>query len=102
MEPYVLPKPGPKDSSDRDRTYEVTEVCPTCEAEVTMIWDTDTQGFAGFCPFCGNRLMLCDECKHDENRSGSCDYSKETDTCFRFWEGLRLKLREMQRGGNQQ
>lgn len=83
MESYVIPKPGPKDYPDRDRTYEVTEACPHCGAEITMTWDTDAQGFEVFCPSCGKRLMLCDECLHDESHNGSCNYSSETGTCFR-------------------
>ena len=39
----------------------VVEVCPHCENEIEMRWDTSTMGFRAFCPVCGNRLMLCDE-----------------------------------------
>ena len=46
-----------------------------------MFWNTDTDGFKAFCPYCGERLMLCDECHHSE--TGNCDYSRETDSCRR-------------------
>ena len=32
-----------------------------------------------FCPYCGKRLMLCDECRH--SGCGPCDYDSEADTC---------------------
>lgn len=66
------------------RTYIVTEVCPHCENEIEMRWDTDTLGFKAFCPVCGKRLMLCDECQHcgpDGGPTGPCDYDSATDTC---------------------
>ena len=67
-----------------DRTYIVTEFCPHCENEIEMRWDTDRLGYKAFCPVCGNRLMLCDECRHsgpDGRPIGSCDYDSRTDTC---------------------
>lgn len=65
---------------DSGRTYTVTEVCPHCESEVKMRWDTDTMGFKAFCPVCGKRLMLCDACRHAES-IGPCDYDSQTDIC---------------------
>lgn len=72
------------DTKENDRTYTVTEFCPHCENEIEMQWDTDRLGFKAFCPVCGNRLMLCDECRHsgpDGGPIGPCDYDHETDTC---------------------
>lgn len=43
---------------------EVTEWCPNCDHEVTMRWDIHADGYKTFCPYCGNVLMLCDECLH--------------------------------------
>lgn len=60
------------------RTYTVTEMCPHCESEIEMRWNTDTQGFKAFCPVCGDRLMLCDEC---HQLGGGCDYDSKTDSC---------------------
>ena len=66
----------------QERTYIVTEMCPHCESEVEMRWDTDTLGFKAFCPVCGERLMLCDECRHTEEPS-PCDYGVTGDGCWR-------------------
>lgn len=63
-----------------NRTYIVTEYCPHCENEIEMRWDTDARGFRAFCPVCGERLMLCDECLHTGG-SGNCDYNSETGSC---------------------
>lgn len=68
-----------EDAAASDRTFEVTEVCPHCESEITMTWDTDTMGFKAFCPVCGKRLMLCDECRH--SGCGGCDYDSRIDSC---------------------
>ena len=68
-----------KDADD-DRTYIVTELCPHCQSEIEMRWNTDTDGYKAFCPVCGKRLMLCDECRHTEGMGG-CDYDNKTDTC---------------------
>lgn len=59
--------------------YEVAECCPHCESEIEMMWNTETMGFKAFCPVCGGRLMLCDECRH--SGKGVCDYCRETDSC---------------------
>ena len=72
-----------KKAVDGERTYIVTEVCPHCESEVEMRWNTDTMGFKAFCPVCGERLMLCDECRHTEEPT-PCDYDSKTDTCHRM------------------
>lgn len=71
---YVL-SPGRE-----DRTYTVTELCPHCDNEIEMTWNTDELGYKAFCPVCGKRLMLCDECRHTEG-VGGCDYDTQTDTC---------------------
>ena len=60
---------------------EVTEVCPHCGSEITMIWDVAQAGYKAFCPVCGERLMLCDMCLHPEGGGGNCDYDSKTDTC---------------------
>lgn len=67
---------------DTQRTYIVTEMCPHCESEIEMRWNTDTMGFKAFCPVCGKRLMLCDECRHAEN-SAPCDYNNELECCHK-------------------
>ena len=61
-----------------DESSEVTEMCPSCGHEVTIIWDTERDGYKAYCPVCGERLMLCSAC-HDDDFA--CDYSKDTDSC---------------------
>lgn len=61
--------------------YEVTEVCPNCESEVTMLWNVHEDGYKAFCPHCGKRLMLCDECLHRDGGE-KCDYDAKTDSCM--------------------
>lgn len=65
----------------------VVEYCANCGSEIEMRWNVETDGYKAFCPFCGKRLMLCDECRHSgSNRElldGICDYDSATDTCRR-------------------
>lgn len=76
------------DTAAVSTSYTVVEWCPHCEHEVEMQWDVEQDGFKAYCPYCGKRLMLCDECQHRENGeySGDCNYDSETDTC-RFNRG---------------
>lgn len=65
-----------------DGPREVTEMCPYCDREVTLLWDVKADGYKAICPFCGKRLMLCDECNHPNGEyCGKCDYNRETDSC---------------------
>lgn len=62
--------------------HEITEVCPHCDREVTMTWDVKEDGYKAFCPYCGGRLMLCDECRHQDGVfCDQCNYDSETGTC---------------------
>lgn len=62
----------------------VVEMCPHCETEVEMVWDTERYGYNSFCPHCGERLMLCDEClHHGDEPAWICDYNSKTDSCRR-------------------
>lgn len=65
-------------------TREYTEVCPHCDHEVTLRRDIEKEGYKAVCPYCGQRLMLCDACQHrgqDRSYTGDCDYCTETDSC---------------------
>lgn len=64
----------------------IVEYCPNCESEVEMRWDVETHGYKAYCPFCGNRLMICSECRDCEGNAIGCDYNSHTDTC-RFNKG---------------
>lgn len=62
----------------------VIELCPHCESEIEMLWSVSDRGYKAFCPVCGQRLMLCDECMHsgpDGEFADRCDFCSETDTC---------------------
>ena len=69
-----------------DEKYEVTEVCPNCDKEVSMLWNPVRKGYQAKCPYCGGRLMLCDLCRHryddeDITNVSDCDYCFATDSC---------------------
>ena len=69
------------DRPDDDRRL-VTEVCPNCDNEVSMVWDVEQNGYKATCPYCGGRLMLCDECQHPNGAySDDCDYDALTKSC---------------------
>ena len=53
----------------------VVEWCDNCNTQVTMLWNTQTDGLAAYCPFCGHELLLCDSCRF------SCDMEYGTGEC---------------------
>ena len=55
------------------RQYEVVEVCPECGAENIMTWDVEKEGYVAYCPHCGSKMMLCDECLHADDAK-VCDW----------------------------
>lgn len=59
----------------KEKLYEVTEVCPHCESENTLIWNEELDGYTAFCPHCGKKMMLCSICPE---RNTGCDWCKET------------------------
>ena len=68
---------------EKARNWEVTEVCPSCDFEVTVNWDTETQGYEIFCPNCGQKMLLCDACMHAEDGGVViCDWAANNG-CFR-------------------
>lgn len=70
------------DTYQRTSVNTVIELCPHCEKEVEMIWNVEVHGYKAFCPYCGERLMLCDECQHPNGEyCGGCDYSSLGDCC---------------------
>ena len=46
-------------------TWECVEVCPHCDNENILQWNTEIQGFVAKCQHCGKKMMLCDECQHE-------------------------------------
>ena len=77
----------------------VTEYCSACENEVTILWNVLRDGYKAFCPHCGERLMLCDECLHrrDGEFTDDCDYDGQTDSCRYNNDGYYI-FRIMQNG----
>lgn len=61
--------------------FEVTETCPHCEAENTMIWNTHMDGFKAFCPHCGEKMMLCSVCPYRME----CDWDKDSCRAARLY-----------------
>lgn len=62
---------------------ECVETCPHCGEEVEINWCTKENGYEVYCPYCGKKIMLCDECMHaNDNVTQKCDWCKETG-CFR-------------------
>ena len=60
--------------------YEVVEVCPECGAENVMTWDVEKEGYVAYCPRCGSKMMLCDECIHSDD-APICDWSPCNGCC---------------------
>ena len=64
--------------------YEVVEVCPECGAENIMTWNVEKEGYVAYCPRCGSKMMLCDECMNSDD-APICDWSP-CNGCFRECE----------------
>lgn len=65
---------------------EVAEYCSECENEVILQWDTEIDGFEITCPYCGAKLMLCDECQHticEDGEAHNCDWDDACGECHR-------------------
>lgn len=70
----------------------VTEQCPECGEENTIVWNVAKRGYHAFCPNCGFPMMLCGECMVD---SGTCDWDGETLLCYRMVEGFWKNLSDV-------
>ena len=69
----------------------IYELCPHCNAEVSVLWDMASQGYLTRCPSCGKRLLLCSECV---NRDG-CDYDQKSGLCRRVVEAMWKELSDI-------
>lgn len=58
---------------------EVTECCPHCDREITVLWDVEQDGYQIFCPNCGKTIMLCSMCDREpcDWTENGCKYSDE-------------------------
>lgn len=59
----------------------VVEVCPQCGAENEMQWDFEQYGLNAFCPVCGSKMLLCDECMHRDEFKSDCANCKYDEDC---------------------
>lgn len=79
---------------------EVVEYCSECENEVILHWDTEVDGFEVVCPYCGKKLMLCDECRHtvcEDGEPHDCDWCDKSQTCHRCRSEIEAKKKREQR-----
>ena len=84
----LIGEENPADLADYEKADMVYELCPNCDNEVGMSWNVAKHGYKAFCPFCGQSLMLCDECLNGEDETAcSCDYDDETGLCHRCQSG---------------
>lgn len=56
------------------RRYFVTEYCPHCDTESTLMWSVEEHGYEIYCPVCGKKIMLCSMCGHHND----CDWTEES------------------------
>lgn len=61
------------------RDNEVTEYCPHCDREITVLWNVEQDGYQIFCPNCGEPIMLCSMCDREPCNwtENGCEYSDE-------------------------
>lgn len=61
------------------RDNEVTEYCPHCDREITLLWDVKQDGYQIFCPNCGETIMLCSMCEREpcDWTENGCKYSDD-------------------------
>ena len=38
------------------------ELCPHCDFEIEVKWCVGSDGHSLYCPYCGNKIMLCTFC----------------------------------------
>lgn len=53
----------------------VVEWCDRCNRQVTVMWDPEQDGLMAYCPYCGERLPMCDSCP------GECDFEYGNGIC---------------------
>lgn len=44
------------------QAFVVTEYCPHCDKEQSLLWDAGKDGYEIYCPTCGEKIMLCSVC----------------------------------------
>ena len=69
-----------KEAAMEIQQFEICEVCPDCGAENIIRWDVEKEGYVAYCPRCGSKMMLCDECLHSDN-APTCDWNPRNGCC---------------------
>ena len=61
------------------RDNDVTEYCPHCDREITVLWDVEQNGYQIYCPNCGETIMLCSMCDREpcDWTENGCKYSDD-------------------------
>lgn len=72
----VKGKPLPSAPPTLDYTV---EICNECGEINVFCWDIKKDGYAAHCLYCGEQMMLCDECRKDT--TFLCDWNDDTQRC---------------------
>ena len=74
-----LSRENVQETARLSRDNEVTECCPHCDREITVLWDVEQDGYQIFCPNCGKTIMLCSMCDREpcDWTENGCKYSDE-------------------------
>ena len=75
--------------------FEAVEMCAFCESENTYpMHNVDVDGYVVICKYCGQQIMLCDECQHSEdNPNRHCDWCA-TECGGRCFRGNTIEIKE--------
>ena len=62
-----------------------------------MMWDIERDGYKAYCPYCGERLMLCDECQHrnEGEFTNDCNFDSKNDVCRFNTNDYKCKVLEI-------
>lgn len=75
----LLSRENASEITRSSRDNEVTECCPHCDREITVLWDVEQEGYQIFCPNCGEIIMLCSMCNREpcDWTENGCKYSDD-------------------------
>lgn len=78
------------------QAFVVTEYCPHCDKEQSLLWDAGKDGYEIYCPTCGEKIMLCSVCDEFD----ACDW-REDSGCKKRRRDEKMKdadlIRELKR-----
>lgn len=57
-----------------NRRHFVTEYCPHCDTESTLMWSVEEHGYEIYCPVCGKKIMLCSDSGVIRSDGKVCDW----------------------------